>query len=140
MTRVFNLCVPLPDFISDLSPRLAREAMNQVSNALRIHKLHMVISFSIATGFTGTVGMLIWSKETTEQERLLEVQRRNDWVLRIGRRLGKFNRTEDIFSCIAIIISITASIVFFSNFMAYRSLRSFQVLYFSKLEKIATTR
>ena len=140
MTRVFNLCVPLPTFISDLSPRLAREAMSQVSNALRIHKLHMVISSSIATGFTGTIGMLIWNKEPTEQERLLEVQRRGGLVLRILGRLGKFNRTEDIFSCIAIIISITASVFFFSNFMAYRSLRGFQVLYFSNLEKIATTR
>lgn len=140
MTRVFNLCVPLPDFISDLSPRLAREAMNQVSNALRTHRLHMVISFSTATGFTGTVGMLIWSKEPTEEERLLAVQRGDDWLLRFRRRLGKFNRTEDIFSCTAIIISITASVVFFSNFMAYRSLKGFQVLYFSKLEKIATTR
>lgn len=139
MTRVFNLCVPLPDFISDLSPRLAREAMNQVSNALRTHRLHMVISFSTATGFTGTVGMLIWSKEPTDHDLFLEAQRRNDWVLRIGRRLSKFNRTEDIFSCTAIIISITASVIFFSNFLAYRSLKRFQFLYFSKLEKIATT-
>lgn len=140
MTRVFNLFIPLPSFINELSPTLAREAMTQISNAVRIHKLNMVTSFSTATGFTGTVGILIWSKALLEEGVPLESNRRYDWIFQIRKSWGDLNPTECIFSFTAIIISIIASVVFFSNFMEYRSLQRFQVLYFSKLERIATTR
>lgn len=138
MVGVFNLCIPIPNFINDLSPQLAREAMKQISNAQRIHKLHMAISSAATIVSVGVVGFLIWNRELTTEDRRLEEQRRDGWVLCLARRAHKLSPKEDLFSCIAIIVSITASIIFFSNFMRYRSLQNLRTLHFPKLEKIAT--
>lgn len=138
MVGVFNLCIPIPNFINDLSPQLAREAMKQISNAQRIHKLHMAISSAATIVSVGVVGFLIWNRELTTEDRRLEEQRRDGWVLWLARRAHKLSPKEDLFSCIAIIVSITASIIFFSNFMRYRSLQNLRTLHFPKLEKIAT--
>lgn len=138
MTSVFNLCIPIPKFINNLSPQLAREAMKQISNAQRIQKLHMAISSVVAIGSVGVVGFLIWKRELTAEERRLEEQSRDGWVLWLARRAHKLSPKEDLFSCVAIITSITASLIFFSNFMEYRSLQKLLVIHFPKLEKIAT--
>ena len=138
MVGVFNLCIPIPKFINDLGPQLAREAMKQISNAQRIQKIHMAISSVIAIGSVGVVGFLILNRELITEERRLEEQRRDGWVLWLARRSHKLNPKEDLFSCVAVIASITASIIFFSNFMGYRSLQNLRTVHFPKLEKIAT--
>ncbi len=138
MVGVFNLSIPIPNFINDLSPQLAREAMQQISNAQRIHKLHMAISSATTIGSTGVVGFLVWNRELTTEDRRLEEQKRDGWVFWLARRAHKLSPKEDLFSCVAIIVSITASIIFFSNFMGYRSLQNLRTLHFPKLEKIAT--
>ena len=137
MVGVFNLCIPIPNFINNLSPQLAREAMKQIFNAQRIHKLHMAISSATTIVSVGVVGFLIWNRELTTEDRRLEEQRRDGWVLWLARRAHKLSPKEDLFSCIAIITNITASLIFFSNFIEYRSLQKLLVIHFPKLEKIA---